>query len=311
MLPFLTITAHYIDSEWTLRRQLLSFESFPAPHTGIRIADQIQKFIAKTGCERRFLGLVGDSASSNIRAMKEIAKPTSRLGALKWSNLEKFFHCSGHVFNLISQELCMPFVNLQDGQVVDDENVPLRDAAARGRMCGAFAKLASMARLQNKSTTFIQIWASAAKDLNVKPLKLVTAAPTRWNCRYNQIRVAFSMRSVYTRVTEREEYAAYALSARDWRLLKWLLDILGAINFASKYVCRTNQVSLSLMIPAFGRVCDLLEREPDWELETDEERARRQTATEKCKEKLVHYYGHTVENPYYTFAMRKCRQSQH
>jgi hypothetical protein len=59
------------------------------------------------------------------------------------------------------------------------------------------------------------------------------------------------------------------------------------------------------MIPAFGRICDLLEREPDQDLETEEERQRRMEAAEACRDKLTKYYSHTVENPYYTFAMRK------
>lgn len=304
MLPFLTVTAHYIDSEWTLRRQLLSFESFPAPHIGARTAERIQKIVAQIGCERRFFGLTGDSASSNLKAARLIST-TSSSAMPKWSHLEQFFHCSGHVFNLASHEICKPFVHMHNDQVVDDENVQLRDAVARGRMCGALAKLATMARLHHTSTTFLQLWTRISKELNVRPLKLVTAAPTRWNSRYEQIRTAFAMRAVYTKVTEATEYQAYSLSSSDWKLLKWLLEILTAINFASKYVCQTKQVSLSLMIPAFGRVCDVLEREPEWDLETEEERARRRQATEACKDKLTKYYRHTVENPYYTFAMRK------
>jgi hypothetical protein len=302
MLPFLTVTAHYIDSEWTLRRQLLSFDSFPTPHTGIRIAEKLSKIIAETGCERRFLGLTGDSASSNLKAARVIS---SRNQGARWSHLEQFFHCSGHVFNLASHEICKPFVHMQNDQIIDDENVQLRDAVARGRMCGALAKLATMARLHHTSSTFLQNWTRISKELNVRPLKLVTAAATRWNSRYDQIRTAFAMRQVYTRMTEATEYQAYALSARDWKLLRWLLDILAAINFASKYVCQTKQISLSLMIPAFGRICDLLEREPDQDLETEEERQRRMEAAEACRDKLTKYYSHTVENPYYTFAMRK------
>ena len=312
MLPFLTVTAHYIDKNWTMRRQLLSFKSFPAPHTGTRIASELDQIIAKTGCERRFLGLVGDSASSNTRAVKDLAKPGTSVGAQKlWSYSEKFFHCSAHVFNLLSMELCEPFVQVswidsigRGAQVVDDENVPLREAAGRGRMCGALTKLATMARLHNKSTTFIQIWDATAKDHNKKPKKLVIAAPTRWNSRYDQVHVAFEMRAVYNAVTERDEYAAYALSTEDWKLLRWLHNVLGAINFASKFVSRTNQVSLSLMIPAFGKVCDMLEKEPEEDLETEAERARRHKAIERCKSKLTKYYSHTIENPYYTFAMR-------
>src|SRR5690606_24725959 len=125
MLPFLTVTAHYIDSEWTLRRQLLSFESFPAPHTGACTAERILKIVAQTGCERRFFGLTGDSASSNLKAARLIST-TSSSAMPKWSHLEQFFHCSGHVFNLASHEICKPFVHMHNDQVVDDENVQLR-----------------------------------------------------------------------------------------------------------------------------------------------------------------------------------------
>src|SRR5690606_4259271 len=69
--------------------------------TGARTAERIQKIVAQTGCEHRFFGLTGDSASSNLKAARLISTSTSSSSAMpKWSHLEQFFYCSGHVVNV-------------------------------------------------------------------------------------------------------------------------------------------------------------------------------------------------------------------
>jgi len=70
MLPFLGITAHYIDNNWTIRRQLLSFEHFLSPYTGKRLADTLFKALSEKDLLEKFMCLSGDSASSNIEGKR-------------------------------------------------------------------------------------------------------------------------------------------------------------------------------------------------------------------------------------------------
>jgi hypothetical protein len=38
---FMTLTSHYIDDNWNLRKQIINFTLLPSPHTGLNIAQAI------------------------------------------------------------------------------------------------------------------------------------------------------------------------------------------------------------------------------------------------------------------------------
>lgn len=301
-----------------MHRQLLAFEHFRPPHTGAAIADILNRVIARNLLKRNFIALTGDSASNNLTAAKALADKLSEGTDVKWSYSESYFHCSSHVFNLVAEALCKPFikvvkVNGQNQEVDDDHleslNEPTADDVppARGRMLTALAKLSAMARIGNQSTTFAQEWVQLCRIHKVKPLKLITPAPTRWGSRYEQIERAKLLRSVYEEMVESDSrYNKYRLSTADWNLLDWLREILRQLSICSKYVSVTTSPSIAFMIPCFSRLIDTLESKvPPAGIETAQERQAREEAVEAALEKLKKYYRHTVKNPFYTFGLRK------
>lgn len=315
-LPFLTVTAHYIDSNWQMHRQLLAFEHFPSPHTGQAIADILHRVIARNHLKRAFGGLVGDSASNNIVAAKLLSKKLAEGVDSKWSYSENFFHCSSHVFNLAAEALCQPFVlkvkvNGRDEEVDDDHVITPSDdqePVARGRMLTALGKLSAMSRIGNQSNRFVQEWAQICQLQKLPVKKLITPAPTRWGSRFEQIDRAYELRSVYEEMVDSDStrYGKYKLSDADWSLLLWLHKILFHLNLCSKYVSVTTKPSIAFMIPCFTKLIDILENQvPPVGIETLTEKIAREKAVESALAKLKKYYLHTVENPYYTFGMCK------
>ena len=141
------------------------------------------------------------------------------------------------------------------------------------RMCNALWKLASMTRILHQSVEFLNEWFSICHSYGLPELKLITAASTRWNSRYEQIDRARTYRLVYLdMVTGHDKYAKYALSDSEWALLEWLWALLHHLNVCSKYVGVTKLPSIGFMIPCFGKMIDLFENEPEPYLETQEER---------------------------------------
>src|SRR5690606_33660912 len=198
-LPFITATGHYIDKDWKMRRQLVAFNKFNPPHNGERTGKKLLDIINGRGStlslKDKFFTLTGDSAATNLRAMDFVENGLSADG-VAWSGVENFLSCSAHVINLVAQDVCAPF---RTSVVINGEEVEVdsHHAPAQGIMGTALSKLGNAARKQNQSPAFALAWKNASQKFKVSPLKLIKAAPTRWNSRFQQIDVALRMRQVY------------------------------------------------------------------------------------------------------------------
>lgn len=312
-IPFIGATAHYIDSEWTLRRQLIAFDFFCPPHDGESIGKEIFRIVNNTGISDNLQCLIGDSASSNIKGKICFAERLEEMKGVKWSHSENFVHCSAHSLNLVAQDLCSLFVTTAtvNGQVqeVTYGDKDLENVTRRGRMAGAIAKISRMAALRNMGHHFGKDWKLAANDVKaphrISRLKLLSAAPTRWSSRFYQIKRALVVRSIYNRMTLLPKYSSFTLSNGEWALLEWLKGLLEHIDTVLRTVSATESVSISHVIPGFTALFEKLESYSPSDKETEQDRQLRIEAVEKARSKLQKYYSYTSVNPWYVFGTCK------
>jgi hypothetical protein len=327
-ISFLGLTAHYIDRKWRMKRQLLHFDEFPNPHTGDRIATRLLELLEYYRLERKFFGLTGDSASNNTLGKRLLADKLRFSKRIEWSHMENFFHCSAHVFNLIAQAFCSPFVqkvvvNGQEQEIVHETD-GLDAALVSGNVSSALSKISRMANKASYSS-FNERWEYLGELImpGQSRIRLVKSSPTRWNSRLNEIKAALRMRPVYEAMTSGQyskEYTDFALSDREWKALKWICRFLEAINFACNRLSASTKVSISFMIPCFTLIGNLLDKYDDEALANlDEEvvlmlsaneKMTRREALRKAREKLDYYYRHTTENPWYTFGTSELHQKR-
>ncbi|XP_042944560.1 zinc finger BED domain-containing protein RICESLEEPER 2-like [Carya illinoinensis] len=64
-LSYMVVTCHFIDSDWHLQRRVLNFCNVPPPHTGLLIADALEKCFQSLGIENKISSITVDNASSN------------------------------------------------------------------------------------------------------------------------------------------------------------------------------------------------------------------------------------------------------
>jgi hypothetical protein len=272
--------------------------------------------------------ITGDSASSNIKGVRQLEELfgsdpefNGSTDNPTWAAMENFLSCASHVINLVAKDVCAPFIskiNIDGQEVIVDactaESRSIQPSKKKGVMVNALAKLGGAAKKRNQSTHFTQSWNSAATALGIQPLKLLKAAPTRWNSRYAQIDVALKMRAVYEKVTSQNEHRHFQLSENEWDHLTWLYRILGHLNLASQKLSASKTVTISEMLPIFNKLWDLLEDE----LELSEdlsgkdnayERQERRRGLQLARDKLAKYYAHTESNPWYTFGLSKSHLS--
>jgi hypothetical protein len=325
----MTVTSHYIDKDWNLQRQLVSFSKFSPPHTGDRIGDKLFDVIAQESsltCEGKLMALCGDSAASNltgVHTLEERLEKDSRASHSdnleSWSAMESFFNCASHVINLVAKDICAPFISAVkvDGNEVEvdaytAENSQIR-TSKKGMMVSALAKLGGAAKKRNQSHAFLLAWEDAGRKYRMKPLKLIKAAPTRWNSRFNQIDVALKMRPIYEEVTSQAGYKHFQLTSSEWDHLSWLHGILEVLNRASLKLGSSKEVTISEMLPLFNQIFDMLEDQLDSTSLVSEsaggdnqyEAQQRKTGLKEARDKLAKYYAHTSNNPFYSFALSK------
>lgn len=328
----MTITGHYIDKNWNLQRQLVSFNKFSPPHTGDRIGDKLFEAIAQEGglnCKGMLMAMCGDSASSNlsgVHRLEDRLKKDSRESPTgnQWAAMEGFFNCASHVINLVAKDICAPFISAVkvDGNEVEvdaytAENTSQIRTSKKGIMVNALAKLGGAAKKRNQSHAFLSSWDEAARKYGMKPLKLIKAAPTRWNSRYNQIDVALKMRLIYDEVTSQPGYKHFQLTSAEWDHLTWLHGILDVLNRASLKLASSKEVTISEMLPLFNQIFDMLEDQLDSQKlvsgstggDNQYEAQQRKAGLLAAREKLAKYYAHTSNNPFYSFGLSKSQFS--
>lgn len=69
---YMTVTAHYIDEGWTLRKKVLIFRHIPPPHNGLLLGDQLIQFLKEWGIERKIFSVTLDNASYQNGIIQEM-----------------------------------------------------------------------------------------------------------------------------------------------------------------------------------------------------------------------------------------------
>ena len=195
MLPFIGMTAHYIDSNWNLQRQLVAFNRFSPPHNQTTLAEDLFNILRKHRLHENLMCLAADNASVNEAALIHLAQKLAGMGT-PWSYSENYIHCGGHVLNLVSGALCAPFAlktspvaeNLSAEGVIhirprtdaEDDDTDGEDesfARSSGTIQTALWKLSKAAATHSRSTTFDDLWKRFSREAGIKnPAKLIKAA---------------------------------------------------------------------------------------------------------------------------------------
>ena len=98
------MTAHYVDKDWKLESNILSFTHIQPPHIGHDLALKVLEFLKDRGIEKKIFSITLDNASSNDN-MQNMLKEHLCLSNSLLLNRE-FFHirCFAHILNLIVQD---------------------------------------------------------------------------------------------------------------------------------------------------------------------------------------------------------------
>jgi hypothetical protein len=98
------LAAHYIDSNWKLRKHIISFCDLEPPHTRVVISDTIAKCIQEWGIQDKIQTITLDNASNNTVVAESLRANFESRNKLHLKG--KIFHirCTTHILNLMVQD---------------------------------------------------------------------------------------------------------------------------------------------------------------------------------------------------------------
>jgi hypothetical protein len=96
MVAYLTVTAHWIDSQWELRSELLAFLELEGSHSGENIGQELYDILLQAGIQDKVQNLTADNVTVNNKSIRVLGQLLER-GSIdfhakeQWSQYISFF----------------------------------------------------------------------------------------------------------------------------------------------------------------------------------------------------------------------------
>uniref|UniRef100_A0AAR2K029 BED-type domain-containing protein n=1 Tax=Pygocentrus nattereri TaxID=42514 RepID=A0AAR2K029_PYGNA len=189
--PYLSLTVHYINSEWKLCSSCLETSYLPEDHTGQNIANDLREFLQSWRLkEENQVCVTTDSGANVVKAVK----------LNNWSRLS----CFGHRLHIAI------------GKSLKDTRVD-RAVSVGKKIVSAF----SHSWKRQRALQEVQ------RDMGLPQHKLVTETPTRWGSKQKMIQRLLEQEKAITQVlaADSQEFTN-ALSAEDYVTVSCLKPVL-------------------------------------------------------------------------------------
>lgn len=208
---YLTVTSHFIDTDFNMRCAVLSTNLMKGSHTAKNIAEEIQIICNTWKIREKIVSIVTDNASSMIKAC-EILKV-------------RHTPCFAHTLNLV-----------------------LEDALSHKDIQTVVKKCKDIVTYFKCSNIATQKLLDEQEKINKKPLKLVQSCPTRWNSTLHMIQRISLINNEITVALSTMPKAPAVITLEDYLILQDLILILGMFDEATNKISG-NYVTSSLVIP--------------------------------------------------------------
>ncbi|VAH14919.1 unnamed protein product [Triticum turgidum subsp. durum] len=208
-LCYMSLVAHYIDSEWNMQYRVISFLELEPPHTGIVISQAIFECLSDWKIEDKIATITLDNASSNDVAARQLMSKFKARGSVFFHG--KFFHvrCSAHILNLL----------VSDGLKAIE---PLIE------------NIRQTVKYLKKSPSRLYKFTEIFKSLNMSTKRgLCLDVPTRWGSTYKMLEHAFSFKNAFLHYADLDANYKWEPSSEEWRLYAKIRDILAVLNMTT------------------------------------------------------------------------------
>ena len=232
---YISLTCHFLTSQWEFVDCVLATRSFPEHHTGENISSTIKEVLEAYEIADSTVSSIVHDQGSNMR------RATNLLQIEKgWTGV----NCSAHIL-----QLC-----IGDG---------FKNNASIDRALGAARKLVSHFHHSTLATAELY---KQQSQMNMDQQKLKMDCTTRWNSTLYMIQRLVANRWPVsavlsdTTVTKRQD-RTLDLTAHQWVLLEELAKLLEPLETATVFFCTERKVSISCILPIMHNVFTSMDSE--------------------------------------------------
>nr|KAJ0224968.1 hypothetical protein LSAT_V11C100025810 [Lactuca sativa] len=226
---YMAITTHYIDGNWKLQNQIMSFIHVPSPHTADALSQAMMECFLEWNIDNKLSTLTLDNCSTNDVIVEKL------LGTLTTSSLilkGRIFHmrCCAHIINLI----------VQDGFSV---------------ISNAIENVRNSVSFWTSSPKRIKDFRLFARQVGVNCQKeLLLDCKTRWNSIYMMLSVALEYREVFNRLSKKDKHYVCLPSEDEWNMTSNVCEKLKLFYQVTEKFSGTKYLTSNIFFPL---ICDM------------------------------------------------------
>ena len=266
-IPFLAITAHWMNTDFELVSTLIGFERLQGSHTAENMTIAIMKVLRMYGIEDHINCITTDNASVNDAIFNEL-----EFQLASWSRRDGQIRCLAHVLNLAAQTVLTTLKSeareaevVLEGWEAGSGNDEIGPAGTLSRLRRIIAKIRS-------STTLWEALKMEAQAIKLEWLAPVLDVRVRWNSTYKMIERALELRPALDRLLTLDssrtfQRAQLTLDGSDWIVLEKLKDILQVFVMGTKFASGSTYPTLTMQLPYYQFTQNKLHRliQAEWE----------------------------------------------
>ncbi|KAL4615970.1 hypothetical protein ACB092_07G165400 [Castanea dentata] len=200
-LGFLSLTIHYIDSNWNLNKRVISFKMLESPHTEYNIANFITKELQYWGITDKIFSITLDNVTNNDTAEMFLKEKLS----LSLHGILFQIRCCAHILNII----------VQDGL---------------SNLSSPIEKIKDIVHNINNSQARYELY-----------IKCYIDVPHRWNSTYllsdSTIKYKDVLNLYYSHLSQNSRCPLEKIEEHDWMLEKLVRDFLKVFDDSTKFFC--------------------------------------------------------------------------
>ncbi|XP_027368336.1 zinc finger BED domain-containing protein RICESLEEPER 2-like [Abrus precatorius] len=226
---YMSVTAHFIDNDWTLQNRLLRFTYVPTPHITEVLADVLCDCIFEWNLETKLSTLTVDNCSTNVAMIAYIVEKLDHSSFILGGSL---FHtrCCAHILTLI----------VKDGM---------------STIHGSIEKIRDSASVWTATPKREEKFIDACRHSGVPySKKLVNDCRTRWNSMYLMLVFALPYYDVFKHLKPREPQYKSLPSLDEWKMTT---EICNAMEIFYRVIELFSGTQFPTSNVYFPKVCEI------------------------------------------------------
>jgi len=256
-LSFFGFTIHYIDDEWKLQENLLTFKFLEGEHDGESLSVAFIDVLEQFGIADRLLGVTGDNATNNSTMMARMEQyyhdryPEAGF-SVAWNRIE----CMAHVLNLGAQQILKQFKQPLDKDTYEAGSDSSDD------MVTAISRLSFLCRKIRLSPKLRRLLEKLCKEKDVKYLVPIIDVATRWNSTYDMLVRAVEIKDIMSDTLYQykdRDLINLVLTEADWNCVYQLIEILAPLKEATLLASQNgDSLMITNVIPTYHLCAEIL-----------------------------------------------------